>query len=166
MAANPSVFIEEIEAKKNIEMSIRVIQECKRSSSIKRIINASSINVYPYTEIFEKGEKITNKTLLSPSKWGDGAYGGAKIEVEKLFEHFCKEKKISLINLRLGVVTKDNLLPRQEDGRTKFVEYDIYLKHEDLVKVIKNSLDMDGILSYLCASKRDGFIDESINFPL
>ena len=66
LAANPSPFIDERESQKNVEITNAVIRVC-RDYGIKRVINASSINVYPYIELFEKGKQLTQQTPLSPN---------------------------------------------------------------------------------------------------
>lgn len=167
LAANADPTIGKKEAEKNIKIAKKIIEACENSKTIERIINASSINVYPYIDIFESGGKITKETPLSPNKrWSKGEYGQAKIEVEKLFEEYCRKNNIFLLNLRIGCVTKNNLPNRQEDGHIELVDYDIHLKHEDLIKIIKESFDYKGIGSYVCVSKKDGFIDNSIRFPI
>lgn len=165
LAANASPFIDERESQKNVEIARAVIRACM-DYKIKRVINVSSINVYPYIDLFEQEQKLTRETPLSPNlRFGDGNYGRAKIEVERLFEAYCKPKKISLLNLRIGCVTPYNLPSRQKDGHVEPVDYEIHLRHEDLISIIKRSLQYQGTNSYVCVSKRNGFVDESIRFP-
>lgn len=167
LAANSNPFINKEEAGKNVKITERIIEASKKYGSVERIISASSINVYPYMEMFENGERITNKTLLFPNKrFGNGEYGKAKIKSEKLFETFCKNNKINLVNLRLGCITKNNSLPRQEDGAIADIDRIIYLKHKDLKKIIDRSLKLKGINNFVCVSSGDRFIDESIKFPM
>ncbi|MBS3075206.1 SDR family oxidoreductase [Candidatus Pacearchaeota archaeon] len=166
LAANANPFINRQEALKNIEIANAVIRACKGYKT-KRIINASSINVYPYIDLFEQGQKLTRETPLSPNlRFGNGNYGKAKIEVERLFEAYCEPKKISLLNLRIGCVTPYNLPSRQQDGHVEPADYEIHLKHEDLISIIKRSLQYKGINSYVCVSKRNGFVEDSIRFPI
>ncbi|MBI2672831.1 NAD-dependent epimerase/dehydratase family protein [Candidatus Woesearchaeota archaeon] len=170
LAANSNPFIKKEEADKNVEIAKKVIGACK-DSGIKRIINASSINVYPYASLFKKGEKLTNQTSFSPNTIfypciTGGYYGEAKIKTEFLLRGFCKENGVYLINLRIGCLMKNNLPSVQEDGVVDPVDFDIFLKHEDLIKIIEKSLNHNGNYDYVCVSKKDGFVDNSIRFPL
>jgi len=167
LAANPNPFISKQEASKNLKIVKKVISAGDSSKNLKRIINASSINVYQYINLFEKKERLTKDTALSSNTFfGDGSYGRVKIESEKLFKEYCKQRKISLINLRLGCVTSNNLPNKQFNGQIENIDYEIHLKHKDLIKIIKKSLFIKGIQNYVCVSKKDGFIDKSINFPI
>ena len=169
LAANPNPFIteEDGEAQKNIEIARKTIEGCEQLPSLTRIINTSSINVYPYISIYENGEILTDKTPLQGNPLlGDGSYGRAKIQVERLFEDYCKQRRISLINMRLGHVTPDNKInDNEESNNPNPVDYDIHLKHKDLTRIVRESLKHKGINSYVCVSERDGFVNKSINFP-
>ena len=170
LAANPDPFIDEKQADKNIEITKRVISACE-NSNIERIVNASSINVYPYYDLFSKGEKITyairsNPNITFGKRVTKGYYGTAKILSESLLKQFCRDKSLSLINLRFGCVTEDNSLPRQEDESIDPVDREIFLLHEDLKKIILKAVDYKGIGSYVCVSKNGGLVDESIRFPI
>lgn len=167
LAANPAPNINKEEAEKNIEISRRVIEACNSSKNLVKIINASSINVYSYFDIYDAGKKITDKTpLIANDVFGDDSYGKAKIAVEKMFEEYCERKNIALLNLRFGCVTKDDKISIQQDGSIFPSEYDIWLRHNDLRKIISKCLISDIQGSYICVSKKDGFIDESIKFPI
>ena len=166
LAANPNPFIDEREAQRNIEITKTIIQAC-RGYKIERIINASSINVYPYIELFEQGKKLTRETPLSANlRFDDSSYGKAKIESERLFEEYCRGNKVSLVNLRIGCVTPYNLPSRQQNGHVELIDYEIHLKHNDLIEVIKKSLGSRGINSYICVSKKGGLVEDSIRFPI
>jgi len=163
LAANANPFIEKEEADKNVEMVRRVIGTC-RNSNVKRIINASSINVYPYKEL----DKITRETKLEPNRSfnREGHYGRAKIECEGLFEEYCLRNNVSLINLRFGWVTKNDKYPVHKDEKCDTRDFDIELKQDDLIKIIEKSLEYEGIGSYVCVSKRGGLVDDSVRFPI
>ncbi len=167
LAGNANPLIRKREADRNVEITRRIVSACENSDSIERIINASSINVYPYLDMFKRGERITKKTRLCPNiMFGTREYGRAKIESEKMFERYCKKSGVSLINLRFGCVTKDDLPPRQEDGYVEPTDFEIHLKHEDLKKIILDALKRTGILSYVCVSKRNGLIGDDILYPV
>jgi len=164
LAANPNPTIGKKEATKNVEIVKNIIKACNNSNNLKIIINASSINVYPYIKIFNENGRITKNTKLSPNTtWSKGRYGKAKIDSEKIFERYCNKRKINLLNLRLGSVTEDDKFPKQEDGSIDPVDKEILLKHKDLLKIIKKGLRYKGIGSYVCVSK-EGFIDKNIKF--
>ena len=166
LAANPAPNINWEEAEKNIELSRRVIKACYSSRNLTKIINASSINVYSYFKIYNFGKKITKETPLSANNFfGDDSYGKAKIKVEKMFERYCKEKKIDLVNLRLGCITKNDKISIQSDGSIFSSEYDIWLRHRDLIKIISKCINTNIQGNYVCVSKKGGFVDKSIRFP-
>ena len=174
LAANPDPFIGKEEADKNIEITKKVIDTCNKVYTIKRIVNASSINIYPYVSIFKEGKRLTNTTPLSPNTIfynceTEGHYGRAKIIAESLLEKFCREHSdsgIHLTNLRLGCVTKNDLPYKQEDDVIDPVDFDIHLKHNDLRKIIEKSLRYEGFKNYVCVSKKKGLVDDSIRFPI
>lgn len=166
LAANPAPNINKEEAEKNIEISQRIIEACDSSKNLTKIINASSINVYPYFDIHNFGGKIADNTpLLANPRFGDDSYGKAKIAVEKMLEKYCKERNIALLNLRFGCVTHDDKISVQKDGSIFPSEYEIWLRHDDLRKIISKCVSTNIQGNYVCVSKKDGFIDESIRFP-
>ena len=163
LAANPNPFIEWTEAEKNIEIARRVIQSCE-GNNVGRIINASSINVYPYIDIFESGKRLDDSVdLTSNLVYGDGSYGRGKIEVEKVFEDYCKKNNVALLNLRIGCVTPYDT--PNKDGNTDELNRQIHLKQSDLINIIKEGLNCKGIESYVCVSKKNGFVDSSVRLP-
>ena len=168
LAANPSQFISAEIAQKNIGMVKKVIEACDKSKKLKRIINASSINVYPYFEIYKNKGSINKDTPLSPNLyWPPGEYAKAKIEAEHLFEKFCKGKNIHLINLRFGHVSFDNNEEvNLETDWEKDLEHKTFLNHSDLRKIINKSIDFTRVQSYLCISHESWFCDKNILFPL
>ena len=162
LAANPSPFIAKEVADKNVEITKRVIEVCKNSGEIKRIINASSINVYPYRDI----ERITKKTPLEANTaFNYGHYGKAKIECESLFEEYCRKNGIFLLNLRLGWVTWNDKHPPSAGIKPHDKDLEVALKHKDLRKIIRKAINYEGIGSYVCVSKRGGFVADSLIFP-
>lgn len=155
------------QAQKNIDISKKVIEYCENSNNLRKIINASSINVYPYFDIYDKGEKIAQNTPLSQNvMWGEGKYGENKIIAENMFKKYCNDKKIPLLNLRLGCITPDNKISRQKDGSIHPLENDIWLKHEGLIKTIDNCVNTNIKGDYVCVSKKGGLVDSSIRFPI
>lgn len=167
LAANPAPNINQKEAEKNIEISKWVIEACDSAPNLAKIVNASSINVYPYFRIYLLGKKITKETPLSANSFfEEDSYGRAKIEVEKMFEKYCEKRNIPLLNLRFGCVTKNDKISIQPDGSIFASEYDIWLKHKDLKKIISKCVDTNIQGNYVCVSKKDGFVDESIRFPI
>ncbi len=164
LAANPNPFIEKEEADKNIEMVKRAIKACKKSGSLRRIINASSVNVYPYRTI----ERITKETILCANTafHPEGHYGKAKIECERLFEEYCRDNHISLLNLRLGWITKNDRHPPHKEDNPHSRDLEVALKHEDLKKIMRKAVDYEGTGSYVCISKRKGLVKKDILFPL
>ncbi len=147
LAANPDPFIGKERADNNINITKRIIEACK-NFGIKRIINGSSIDVYSYREL----SRINKFTRLEPNRTlNPGAhYGRAKIECERLFEEYCNENKVSLLNLRLGELTE--------------VDKEIGLKRADLMKIIMKAINYNGIGSYVCVSKKGRLVDDSIRF--
>lgn len=161
LAANPDPFIDSKEAERNIVIAQRVLDACDSANKLVRIINASSINVYPYLDIYRSGNTIERITPLFPNtRFGGGHYGNAKIRTEKLFNSYSLKRGISLLNLRLGCVPKIDIVP--EDG----IEKEIYLSHSDLQTTFEKALEYKGIGSFVCVSKKDGLVSESVRFPI
>ena len=159
LAANPNPFISKDEAEDNLEITRRIIDYSRGEKSLRKIINASSINVYPYIEMFERGEGINESTPLSPNiMFGNGYYAQAKIESEKVLKEFSFKYGIGLINLRLGVITRDDLPPRQQDGKIKEIDKIIHLKNKDLESTIERSLNLEGSHDFVCVSSNTEFI--------
>lgn len=166
LAANPNPFMGKEEAKMNIAITKKVIEACRKYKPT-RIINASSINVYPYRNI----ERIEENTKLEPNVFTKNGrkyrnYSSAKIESERLFEEFCNEHKISLLNLRLGWVTKNDKHPPYAKDRPHPRDIEIALKHEDLRKIVEKAVNYNGVGSYICVSNRENFIGKDILFPI
>lgn len=168
LAANPNPFINKDEAGRNVEITKKIIRYAsKNKKTVKRIINASSINVYPYIRLFEEGTRISKNAPLSANKkFGNGEYGKAKIKSEKFLKVFCKKNNLDLINLRFGAVTKNDLPPKQKDGNIEVIDKIIHLKHKDLEKIIDKSLNLKGIKNFICVSSNNKFITSSIRFPI
>lgn len=164
LAANPDPFLDEKGAEKNIAMTRRVIDTCDNVGTVKRIVYASSINVYPYREIerIDRNTPLTPNTAFSPG----GYYGRSKIESESMLEHYCVENNISLANLRLGWVSSNDKFPPYYEDKPHQRDLDVALKHDDLLKMIDKAIEYHGIGSYVCVSDRKGFIDENVLFPV
>ncbi len=167
LAASPNQFIDKETAHKNVMIAEKVLEATKHSDKITRIINASSINVYPYFEMYKNKETIMRDTPLSPNMhWLPGEYAKAKIETEHIIENFCKENNLSCINLRFSHVAKNNVMTKYETEWEQDLEHKSFLTHEDVRKIINVSLTLEGIHSYLCVSNPSWLADESILFPL
>ncbi len=163
LAANPNPFIDETEANKNIMITKKLIGACKRHKP-KRIIYASSINVYPYRDI----ERITAETPLSANTTFnlEGHYGKSKIECEKMLKQYCSQNNIYLLNLRLGWVTSNDKHPPYFDSAPHQRDLEVALKHEDLFNIIDKAIKYNGIDSYVCVSGQCKFIDDNIRFQI
>ena len=125
--------------------------EAARMAGIKRVVYASSgstirgvENIYPYKEIAEgnygaiKGPipLITHKDVRP-----GGVYGATKIWGEALARHFSDAYKMSMICVRIGSVTKENV---PADARQK----SIYLSHQDVCQILQLSIDAPADLKY------------------
>ncbi len=168
LAANPNPYISKEVAQENIAMVRRVIDASSKSKKLKRIINASSINVYPYFEMYENRKTITSDTPLSPNLYYfPGEYARAKIKAERMFKVFCKRKKISLINLRFGHVAASNREKRVfKTSWKKDLEHKNFLHHKDLREIMVASIALQGTHNFLCVSNLSWLADRSIVFPL
>jgi nucleoside-diphosphate-sugar epimerase len=167
LAGNPNPLIDKEAAHKNVMIAEKVLEAAKKSNKLKRIINASSINVYPYYGMYRNKETITRDTRLSPNLfWPPGEYAKAKIETEHMVENYCKEHHLACVNLRFGHVAKNDVMKRFETEWEQDLEYKKFLSHEDVRKIINASLTLEGMHSYLCVSNPSWLADESILFPL
>ena len=160
-AANPRPWISEKEAKENIDMTWKVLNACK--DHIRRIIYASSINVYDMHRLYGV-EQITGETRLCPNTkiaWrvarGGIYYGISKIVCESLIRSYHHGFGINALNLRLGCVTPDNI-PYDNEPEDPAV----WLSHEDFLEIIKRSVDFRGYAELVCTSNNeDAFVDLS-----
>lgn len=164
LAAHPDASIPKVKAEENVESTRRVADAVSRSPHVQKVINASSINVYPYFDLYEQKKSIDEDTPLAPNlHFPPGEYARAKIEAENILKKTCLQKNVSLVNLRLGHVVPENL----EEIRNKDeLEYFILLSYLDVKKVAAKSLSFDGNHDYICVSNPSWFIGEEIRFPL
>ena len=168
LAAHVSPFIGKELAHENIRMCERMIRACDADDSLKMIINASSVNVYPYYESYKQNEIITSATPLSPNLKFPGEYAKAKIECESLFNEYCRKRNVLLINLRLGHVNPRDTVPQSNENSPEDneVERAIFLHHDDVRKIINSCLLLTESKPYACVSNKPRLFDESILFPL
>jgi dTDP-4-dehydrorhamnose reductase len=138
----------------------RNVYEAARQEGVVRVIFASSLNVYLWKEIFNRREKITEKTTTL----SQNDYGLTKIIGEAIGLDYHKREGISVVNLRLGSVNLDNKPNRYADGKAKAVDYAHWLSHDDMTRVVKASLGFKGYASVpWCSANKKAFVDFS--FP-
>lgn len=125
--------------------------EAARSAGVKRVVYASSgstvrgvEHIYPYGEIAQGNYEnvkgpiplITHQDIRP-----GGVYGATKIWGEALARHFSDTYDMSMLCVRIGSVTKDNI---PSDARQK----SIYLSHEDVCQILQLSIDAPSELKY------------------
>ena len=147
---------------KNVEMLWNVLEACNKAN-VKRIVNASSINVYNYSGLYLKKKKINSFTPLCPhakENWKERNqtsfyYSTSKILGENLVKFYHKTFGISALNLRFGAVHPDNYpYPNEPDDNA------IWLSHEDLIGIIKKAVEFNGYAELVCVSNNsEKFVD-------
>ncbi|MDO8508052.1 MAG: NAD-dependent epimerase/dehydratase family protein [Nanoarchaeota archaeon] len=168
LAANPDPFIERDEARKNVDITKKIIKNLENNGTVKLIVNASSINVYNYRDL----EKITLETPLDANRAfnKNGYYGLAKIESESLLNEYCRRSHTTLLNLRLGWVSENDKHPPNAEDRPHPRDLEIALKHNDLKiifeKCLTERLPYSRTLNFVCISKKESFIGSDIRFPI
>ena len=125
--------------------------EAARSAGVKRVVYASSgstvrgvEHIYPYGEIAQGNYQnvkgpiplITHQDIRP-----GGVYGATKVWGEALARHFSDAYDMSMLCVRIGSVTKDNI---PSDTRQK----SIYLSHEDVCQILRLSIDAPSELKY------------------
>jgi len=169
LAAHVSPYISKELAQENIKLSERIIEVSKGCPSLRMIINASSVNVYPYYEMYYNKKTISNKTPLSPNlKLAPGEYSKAKIICESLFNDYGKDRNILIINLRFGHVNFDDIIPQSKENAKEDNEIEklIFLYHTDLRKIINKTLTLNTSGAFLCVSHDSKLFNKNICFPI
>lgn len=161
LAANSKPGIEIEEAQENVDMTWNVSESC-RINGVKRVINASSMNVYDLYNLYPLGE-ITSETPVCPNSkplWGCGEqgkifYGMSKIISEEIIKNYHNCFGISAINLRLGQVSANNS-PSPDDPENTA----LWLSHQDLNEIVKRAINFNGLESLVCVSNNsEDFVD-------
>ena len=84
-----------------------------------------------------------------------------------MLQKFCESRGISLINLRLGSLLKENeKMPgfKFRIGWEEDLSRKVFLSYDDLKKIVNKSTHLDGIHDFVCTSKRSWLIDKNISF--
>ena len=167
LAAYPRPWISLEQAQENFLVGWNVLEEC-RKNNVKRFINASSLNVYDFDNIWRKGLKITSQTPVMPNtkkEWRGGGtgeifYARAKVALETLAYGYYQTEGISVLNLRLGGVNKENKPPLYGIDECEPFEEAGWLSHEDLSEIIKRAIYFNGYASIPVTSANSGnFVD-------
>ena len=147
---------------KNVEMLWNVLEACKKVN-VKRIVNASSINVYNYSGLYLEKKKINSSTPLCPhakENWKERKqisfyYSTSKILGENLVKSYRNTFGIFALNLRFGAVHPDNHpYPNEPDDNA------IWISHEDLIEIIKRAINFNGYAELVCVSNNsEKFVD-------
>jgi len=126
----------------------RNVYEAAHRSEVKRVIFASSLNVYPWTEIFDREGRITEDTI--PVAHSD--YGLTKLLSEAIGLNYHMRYGINVVNLRLGSVNLDDRPNGYAEGESECVDYAHWLSQRDLVDVMDASLSYTGFINVPCTS--------------
>jgi len=161
LAAHPLPWITPKEAKENVDMTYNVLEAC-RISGVKRIVYASSINVYDIKNLYPK-RRITAKTPATGNtktnwKYGNGEghfYPMSKIACEAMVNAYCRQNNIQGINLRFGCVTPNDIPYKNEPEDNA-----AWLGHIDFKEIIKRAIEFQGLTSLTCVSNNEEkFVD-------
>jgi len=116
-----------------------------KAKNISRLINFSSIAVYPNTD----GE-YSEDSIIQPSLNNDCLYGLSKFTSENIFEYFLKRKLTQLLHLRISQVYHETM---REDRTFKIMEKE--LKEFNRVTIfgdgerVSNFIYLDRFIEYL-----------------
>ena len=163
LAAN-TFWINQQKAVENVIMTWNILENSTKAK-IKRIVYASSINVYDYSTLYLEGKKIDEKMPTMPhgkSDWKERKesvfhYSVSKMACEDLMKFYHEKYGISAINLRFGAIHPLNIPYDNEPD-----DYAIWLSHEDLIEIIKCAITFDGFESIVCVSNNsEHFVDLS-----
>ena len=136
----------------------RNVYEAASQHGVERVIYASSLNVYPWSEIFRTGDQITSDTLTSSSN----DYGLLKILSEEVGRDYYRRDGISVVNLRLGSVNVDDMPCGYANEKAKEVDFSHWLSKRDVAGIVKASLNYKGFVSIpCCSSNNPGLVDLS-----
>lgn len=102
-----------------------------RKLKCKKLINFSSISVYPY----ENG-LFNEKSLCNPKKNNDYLYGLSKLLSEKIFDKNLNDTNCKIINLRVSQI------------------YGKYMKQNGIIPVMKKELKKDNKITVYGNGKR------------
>lgn len=154
LAGHPEPWATQQQGLENVRLT-KNVYEAIRLNNVERVVYSSSINVYPYRNIFNSGSKINERTELSPSAWeGRSFYAKSKISCERIGEIYYRKYGISVLNLRLGLVTEDN---KPYDTP---VDRAVWLSYRDLIEIVRRGLNFEGFANLVCTSD-NGFVDLS-----
>ncbi|MEK6894933.1 MAG: NAD(P)-dependent oxidoreductase [Nanoarchaeota archaeon] len=134
----------------------RNVYEAAVRNKVKRIIYASSLNVYPWQEIFDSKEKISEETPTTSAN----DYGLLKLLSEEIGRDYHKKYKISVVNLRLGSVNENDKPCNFPNSQP--IDYSHWLSKRDIAGIIKASLNYNGFVNIPCSSaNKNGLVDLS-----
>lgn len=154
LAGHASPRISQREADENIASADRVIATLAQCPTVSHVILGSSINVYPYFDLYAAGSPITAATPRAPNMhWPPGAYGASKIEIEERFVAFAQTHQRSLTILRLGNVSQYRV-PLVDCLRVHVptLEGAIMLSRRDLISAVTRALAETGVTAHVCVS--------------
>lgn len=152
LAANPNPWISVKEAEENVSMMWNVLEAC-RANNVPRIIFSSSIHVYDFDILYNKGEKITKDTPLKPNikTWnqgfGRGLYSVSKILCENLLRCYYEAFRIKYLALRLGGVN-----PEDKPYTNYSFDFSTWLSHKDLTEIMRRAIHFKENASINCVS--------------
>lgn len=120
------------------------VYEAARSAGVKRVVFASSGSTVSgfetmapydgivegrYSDVPKQFKKITHKDV-----WPRGVYGASKVWGEAIGRHFADEYQISILCVRIGRVTSENL-PVDSHHASRF------LSHRDVAQILHKCID-------------------------
>jgi nucleoside-diphosphate-sugar epimerase len=134
----------------------RNVYEAAARSGVRRIVYASSINVYPYTRLFRSDEHITADTPLE----SENPYGLSKIVCESIGLDYHRTRGMTVVNLRLGAVSSGWHWSWHMHEHFDPVGRAIRLVRRDLIEIVRACLTFEGYACLTCTSVNDGaFVD-------
>lgn len=160
--AGPKISLREMD--ENVAMSTNVAFAALQNK-VSRIIFSSSIHVYDFSNMYFRGEKISETTPLkihsNPEYYKDDEtkkvshYSFSKIISEGILQQ-TPQLGLHILNLRLGAVTRNNQPAQNPWGNATF------LNQQDLKEIVDKGIFFEGCKNLICVSENDeDFIDRT-----
>ena len=161
LAANSNPRQNKKSSEENVMITWNVLEACK-NARVKRVVYASTVNVYDVESLYKSKKIITSSTPICPHtktdwKAGKGGifYSISKILCEDLIKSYSQVFKISGVILRIGGVS-----PNNKPYPDEIFDDAIYLSHEDLAEIVKRAIKFDGFAAIPCVSNNsEEFVD-------
>lgn len=156
LAANPSPTAPWHSLAENNVTGTRNVYEAAARAGVRRMIYASSIHVYPYPTLYYEKQRIIGET----STRAENHYGLSKIIGESIGLNYHRLHGMSVVNLRLGSVSRYGRPSQSLPQGVRSLDYAIWMGHDDLKEIVRAAVGYEGYVSLCCVSaNEENFVD-------